>query len=160
MVMAVFVLYVRCAAVNPADPGVGCSNFYPKASSSHKLESVQDIGTHETQSWKENSLHKAVQNSGSQEAPADSKVTGRVKARNWSELVCLPFQGFKSLTQCACVGQNIQQSVTQEELVYCGLCKAQISKYSKHCRACDKCVEVLIITVGYNRLPQDLLMSH
>ncbi|KAH9572175.1 hypothetical protein CY35_02G133100 [Sphagnum magellanicum] len=130
LVLALVILYVWCAACDPADPGV---HHLRRAAESKKLaakgkaakESVSsDTGLDQSQYDSDRSLSLTfpLKNEDASGGSIFSSMGG-----------CL----------CSLVHKKLQDSemfYSGEQLVYCSICDAEISKNSKHCRACDKCV--------------------
>ncbi|KAB2020773.1 hypothetical protein ES319_D07G091700v1 [Gossypium barbadense] len=147
--LLVFILYVRCTAINPADPGImskfiGGSNKFEK----HGL-SVKDLprkydefgsGLHSSPSTVSRSSRAAPKSSmkGSVEDPgtidAPTEYTSR-KSCCIGGIFCALFVHEDCRKQEAAAEQG------SEDALYCTLCKAEVRKFSKHCRSCDKCVD-------------------
>ncbi|XP_024538144.1 probable protein S-acyltransferase 22 [Selaginella moellendorffii] len=124
LVILVFALYIRCAAANPADPGIEKHKLYGKGGS-NKSSST-------SLSFSKEHNKKSLDVSAS--SNAGDNALG----------FCAPFGclavGLKRLICCSW-RRNAERSRHQEDLLYCSLCEAEIFKFSKHCRACDKCVD-------------------
>ncbi|XP_022727539.1 probable protein S-acyltransferase 19 isoform X2 [Durio zibethinus] len=148
--LLVFVLYVRCTAINPADPGImskfnGGTN---KLDIKHGL-SVKDLprkfdefgsGLHTSPSTVSRSSIAApnsskkglVGDTGTIEAPAQS-ATG--KSCCIGGIFCAIF------VHEDCRKQEGAAEHGSEDALFCTLCNAEVRKFSKHCRSCDKCVD-------------------
>ncbi|XP_038972438.1 probable protein S-acyltransferase 19 isoform X2 [Phoenix dactylifera] len=115
--LSVFILYVRCTAIDPADPGIlinfeGASIY--KAQSS--LEEPSKIGL-----------------------KAEEK-TGEHKSTTCHSIGCF-FCALLVKEDC-CKDEDItEQQASSDEALFCTLCNAEVRKLSKHCRSCDKCVD-------------------
>ncbi|XP_010532506.1 PREDICTED: probable protein S-acyltransferase 19 [Tarenaya hassleriana] len=149
--LLVFVLYVRCTAINPADPGImskfdtvtngqpGTEHVLPNKDASRKFD--------ETGSQLQSSPSVA---SRSSTFAANSSVKGSIgdiqramDAPNRKS--CFnPFVIFCGLfihEDCRKQEESTEQQGNNEEALFCTLCNAEVRKFSKHCRSCDKCVD-------------------
>nr|KAJ0185114.1 hypothetical protein LSAT_V11C900472440 [Lactuca sativa] len=124
--LCVFILYVRCTAIDPADPGILIDPNRAIASPyrSHNGTEVPGNGSSVGEASK-----IGFQNVGIYE--------------NGSSGCCSKIWGFF----CGCIviedcrkDEDMQQG-GEEEALFCTLCNAEVRKYSKHCRSCDKCVD-------------------
>ncbi|MCO5613308.1 hypothetical protein L7F22_067584 [Adiantum nelumboides] len=130
--IAVFILYIRCTAINPADPGISL----PKWKSNDEKGPLTD-----------SSLVLTSAHGGTADSPQVS-ITGRSPSTTQQ-----PHNGGLALNCLGCMlgwlvkGDNCrkdameQQSTPDEDVLFCTLCNAEVRKYSKHCRSCDKCVD-------------------
>ncbi|CAL0326950.1 unnamed protein product [Lupinus luteus] len=120
LALSVFLLYIRCTAINPADLGVfgDCDNASKNRSKLDEELTEPKIGLKgEGMSERHNS--------------------------NWcSKLGCF-FCSFLVREDCRSNEDIIsqQQSGESEDILFCTLCNAEVNKFSKHCRSCDKCVD-------------------
>lgn len=145
--LAVFLLYVRCTAINPADPGIldSSQKFVPKEERGSRAESslVFTSGHGETGhspaiSGKSSSI---VQFDKHPNQASDGSVARRWNSAEISSL-CIG-----CMLGCLVKGDNCrkdsmeQQLATDEDVLFCTLCNAEVRKFSKHCRSCDKCVD-------------------
>ncbi|OAY50306.1 protein S-acyltransferase 21 [Manihot esculenta] len=125
LALAVFILYVRCTAIDPADPGI--------------LLEVDETATHKSQNEKD-----IPGNASSIEEPSKiSLKDGGKSSRNsssWCSKVGGFFCGFLVKQDC-CSDEDILQQQSGEDALFCTLCNAEVRKFSKHCRSCDKCVD-------------------
>ncbi|XWS47445.1 hypothetical protein CRYUN_Cryun14cG0152500 [Craigia yunnanensis] len=146
--LLVFILYVRCTAINPADPGI-MSKFYGgtnKLDRKHGL-SLKDLprkfdefgsGLHSSPSTVSRSSIAApnsskkgsVGDTGTIDAPAPTRKSCCI-----GEIFCAIFvhQDCRKWEGAAEQGS--------EDALFCTLCNAEVRKFSKHCRSCDKCVD-------------------
>ncbi|XP_061372818.1 protein S-acyltransferase 21 isoform X2 [Gastrolobium bilobum] len=120
LALSVFILYVRCTAIDPADLGViiDCDKTSKNMSKlDEELAEPSKIGLKgEGMSDRHNS--------------------------NWcSKLGCF-FCSFLVREDCRS-NEDIflQQQSGEEDALFCTLCNAEVRKFSKHCRSCDKCVD-------------------
>ncbi|KAI3507167.1 hypothetical protein L1887_22003 [Cichorium endivia] len=121
LALCVFILYVRCTAIDPADPGI-------------LIEPDRAIA----------SPHRSHNGNGS--SVGEPSKTGFQNVGiydNGNSGCCSKIWGFF----CGCIviedcrkDEDMQQG-GEEEALFCTLCNAEVRKYSKHCRSCDKCVD-------------------
>ncbi|KAK7310665.1 hypothetical protein RJT34_08301 [Clitoria ternatea] len=120
LALSVFLLYVRCTAIDPADKGgmVDCDQT-SKNRSKHdeELAEPSKIGLKgEGLSTRHNS--------------------------SWCSKVGCFFCSFLVREDCRSNEDVIlQQQSGEEEFLFCSLCNTEVRKFSKHCRSCDKCVD-------------------
>ncbi|XP_027080151.1 probable protein S-acyltransferase 19 isoform X1 [Coffea arabica] len=150
----VFVLYVRCTAINPADPGIMAKfNSEPrnKISISNGL-SAQDlpqkfdehsVGARSSVSSPSRSSVPAANSSKRASLEAGStnmQVTSpTAKSSCWhpGKIFCAVF-----VHEDCCNQDGIDDPEgAGEDALFCTLCNAEVRKFSKHCRSCDKCVD-------------------
>uniref|UniRef100_A0A5B7B7T1 S-acyltransferase n=1 Tax=Davidia involucrata TaxID=16924 RepID=A0A5B7B7T1_DAVIN len=127
LALCVFILYVRCTAIDPADPGILIEADKTSAYRSHN-----DIDLPGNASSIEEPSKVGLKNGGKSDRHGSSccsKVGGF-------------FCGFLVREDC-CKGEDLlqQQSGEEEDALFCTLCNAEVRKFSKHCRSCDKCVD-------------------
>ncbi|KAK7283469.1 hypothetical protein RIF29_13010 [Crotalaria pallida] len=117
LALSVFLLYVRCTAIDPADTGaLGDCDMTSKNRS--KLD----------EEFAEPKI--ALKGEGMSERHNS----------NWcSKLGCF-FCSFLVKEDCR-YNEDSQQQSGEEEALFCTLCNAEVKKFSKHCRSCDKCVD-------------------
>ncbi|CAL9152335.1 unnamed protein product [Musa hybrid cultivar] len=116
-ITCVFPLYAWCAATDPGDPGIFRSKKYLK---------VEDC--------KEEIYPKKFRNGTSINLPCYN-VLLLALLLDWYPVkyVC---------DWCNSPKLSPEQQMSEEGMFYCSLCEVDVLKYSKHCRACDKCVDV------------------
>lgn len=150
----VFVLYVRCTAINPADPGI-MSKFDSRlrngAATKHGL-SADDL----PQKFDECSIggrSSLSSTSKSSIAATNSNNKGSFETSRNNIEVASPITKSSCWNPgkifCAiCVHEDCrkQESITEneatgEDALFCTLCDSEVRKFSKHCRSCDKCVD-------------------
>ncbi|KAG7547520.1 Palmitoyltransferase DHHC domain [Arabidopsis suecica] len=145
--LIVFVLYVRCTAINPADPGI-MSKFDRGANRGDDLPAAKDISRKfdETGSQLQSSPSVASRTST---LPANSSVKGSVgdaqRVEDAKKKSCFnPLAiccGVFVYEDCRSKDETDEQQGDREEALFCTLCNAEVRKFSKHCRSCDKCVD-------------------
>ncbi|XVF81662.1 hypothetical protein PTKIN_Ptkin15bG0173300 [Pterospermum kingtungense] len=145
--LLVFILYVRCTAINPADPGI-MSKFNGGTNKLHAKHglSVKDLprkfdefgsGLHSSPSTVSRSSIAAPNSSkkgeiGTIDAPAQSATR---KSCCIGGIFCAIF------VHEDCREQEGAAEQGSEDALFCTLCNAEVRKFSKHCRSCDKCVD-------------------
>ncbi|KAE8679717.1 putative protein S-acyltransferase 20 [Hibiscus syriacus] len=147
--LLVFILYVRCTTINPADPGI-MSKFNGESNKfeNHGL-SVKDLPRKYDEFG--SGLHSSPSTvSRSSRAAPNSSMKGSVGDPGTNDA---PAQ-YASRTSC-CIGgifcalfahedcrkQDPPNEQDNEDALFCTLCNAEVRKFSKHCRSCDKCVD-------------------
>ncbi|KAJ6799558.1 protein S-acyltransferase 21-like isoform X2 [Iris pallida] len=118
LALSVFILYVRCTAIDPADPGIL-------------------IG------FEEGLAHKSERDGVSTEEPnkiglKNEAQTMKHKSATCSDIGCL---FFALVVKEDCRKDDIEEETSNDEALFCTLCNAEVRKFSKHCRSCDKCVD-------------------
>ncbi|EXB56291.1 putative S-acyltransferase [Morus notabilis] len=124
LALAVFILYVRCTAIDPADPGI--------------LIESDKLSTYKSQ----NDIDMAG-NASSVGDPSKMELHNGGKYSSRSSTCCSKYGGF--LCGCFvmedCRKDDFLQQQSEEDALFCTLCNAEVRKFSKHCRSCDKCVD-------------------
>ncbi|KAG1365123.1 protein S-acyltransferase 21 [Cocos nucifera] len=152
--LAVFILYVRCTRINPADPGI-MSKFdnevinLPKNNPVVQGTNVPDnldnnaIGAHSSPSSAcRSSLDSNPNNKTS--SRGDAGINTPVGPPSTIESPCCRFGGFICalfVKEDCCKPETTEQQGGGEEALFCTLCNAEVCNSSKHCRSCDKCVD-------------------
>ncbi|XP_031254147.1 probable protein S-acyltransferase 19 isoform X2 [Pistacia vera] len=150
--LLVFILYARCTAINPADPGI-MSKFDGKVTNKSNIKhglSAKDLprkfdefgsGVHSSPSSLSRSSIGAA-NSSKKGSVGDSvgvDIPGEPATRkshcNIGGILC-----------AVCVHEDCRKEEETAEqqgddALFCTLCNAEVRKFSKHCRSCDKCVD-------------------
>ncbi|XP_031375910.1 probable protein S-acyltransferase 19, partial [Punica granatum] len=150
--LLVFILYVRCTAINPADPGI-LSKFDKKLtqkSNQNNALSEKDLsgrfeedGATNSPSSASRSARLATNSSlkgstgGSQKIDITGEPVLRKSSCSFGGIFCALFVHEDCRKQDAIVGQQ----GGGEDALFCTLCNAEVRKFSKHCRSCDKCVD-------------------
>ncbi|KAG8087666.1 hypothetical protein GUJ93_ZPchr0010g11259 [Zizania palustris] len=148
---AVFILYIRCTSINPADPGIMskfADGFHNAPASSNGLQATNlpekaDIatGTNSPTSACRSSLDGRSNNGGL--AAGDTNINLSSQPPTSSSrcllggLLCALFVK----EDCRRFDDSERQQVDGEDALFCTLCDAEVRKFSKHCRSCDKCVD-------------------
>ncbi|KAJ6815217.1 protein S-acyltransferase 21-like isoform X2 [Iris pallida] len=117
--ISVFILYVRCTGIDPADPGIL-------------------IGFDETFTYR--SEREGVSSEEPNKIGLKNEAqTMRHKSAACSEIGCF-FCALMVKEDCR-KDEIIEQETSNNEALFCTLCNAEVRKFSKHCRSCDKCVD-------------------
>ncbi|XVE72381.1 hypothetical protein DITRI_Ditri11bG0035000 [Diplodiscus trichospermus] len=140
--LLVFVLYVRCTAINPADPGIlskfngGTSQFddLPRKFDEFGsgLDSSPSTVSRSSIAAPNSSKKGSVEDTGRLDAPAQSSIR---KSCCIGGVFCALF------VHEDCRKQEGAPKQDSEEALFCILCNSEVRKFSKHCRSCDKCVD-------------------
>ena len=151
MALAVFILYIRCTSINPADPGIMArfeDGFVDVPANSDGLEGINlpqkansAIGTHSPTSTCRSSLDGHSNQRGTSVGEANIHVSSQLPKKRSScflfgGLVCALF-----VKEDCRKPDDSEQQANGEEALFCTLCNAEVRKFSKHCRSCDKCVD-------------------
>ncbi|XP_054797136.1 probable protein S-acyltransferase 19 isoform X2 [Prosopis cineraria] len=150
--LVVFILYIRCTAINPADPGI-MSKFDPsvehKFNSDHHLTmkhqpSENDeivAGEHSSPSSASKRSMTNMSKKSSMEYLDREDISGDHNKRSSCNVIggilCILFVHEDCRKQEAAA----EQQGGGEDALFCTLCNAEVRKFSKHCRSCDKCVD-------------------
>ncbi|KAK9082212.1 hypothetical protein Syun_031661 [Stephania yunnanensis] len=154
VVLIVFILYVRCTAINPADPGILSKfenesvaksnpnalpaknlhvNFGELATGAHSSPSSASRSSIAADSCKKGSLGEAQR----VDIPVDHSTQRSSSSFSMGLLCCALFVH----EDCCEHKETTEQQASMEEALFCTLCNAEVRKFSKHCRSCDKCVD-------------------
>ncbi|KAH6799826.1 DHHC-type zinc finger family protein [Perilla frutescens var. hirtella] len=126
LALSVFILYVRCTAIDPADPGI--------------LIEADKISVHTS--------HVGTEMTGTLSATEEpSKVGLKHEGESYEKGsgccanvgCCLCYCLVKE--DCRKDDDYLQEENGEEDALFCTLCNAEVRKFSKHCRSCDKCVD-------------------
>lgn len=118
LALSVLILYVRCTAIDPADPGI--------------LISMDDILIYKSEA------HVDTQDeAGKPGLRNDEDIR---KHKSCFGRVCFCCAIFTT-GDCRGGDEANHQEDYGEEALFCTLCNAEVRKHSKHCRSCDKCVD-------------------
>lgn len=123
LALGVLILYARCTAIDPADPGI---LIEPDRTARSQCET------------------SLPGNASSIEEPCKPGI-GIGDRSDATPSLCTKIGGIF----CFCLVREdcredeevVQQSSGEEEALFCTLCNAEVRKFSKHCRSCDKCVD-------------------
>jgi palmitoyltransferase len=124
LALGVFVLYVRCTGIDPADPGILIEP--DKSSSPCRSNNDSDITGH-AYSIEEPSKKEGLRSRGKPEKHGSCCST-------FGGLLC----GLCMMEDCR---KDDEDQSGEEDALFCTLCNAEVRKFSKHCRSCDKCVD-------------------
>ncbi|KAL6661985.1 hypothetical protein ACP70R_001369 [Stipagrostis hirtigluma subsp. patula] len=148
---AVFILYIRCTSINPADPGImskfedGFIDAPASTAGIHctNLPAKADVatGTNSPTSNCRSSLDGRSNHGDLAAGDANTSLTSQVPRRSSRSclvggIICALFVK----EDCRKFGDSENQ-VEGEDALFCTLCNAEVRKFSKHCRSCDKCVD-------------------
>lgn len=121
LAFSVFILYVRCTAIDPADPGILVAG---DVTSAYKSHNTPDFPVGE---------------------PSKVGLQNGEKYTRHNSSCCSTIGGFCCCflvkEDCRSDEDLIQQQSGEEDALFCTLCNAEVRKFSKHCRSCDKCVD-------------------
>ncbi|OVA05569.1 zinc finger protein [Macleaya cordata] len=152
--LLVFILYVRCTAINPADPGV-LLKLDGEVMTKHNTNPLSgmdlpgnfgEIGNVAQYSPSSASRSSIGRNSSTKGSVTSVREAGRVEtmvdpaSRRSSQIGCF-FCALFVHEDCCKNGPHTDQQATEEDALFCTLCNAEVRKFSKHCRSCDKCVD-------------------
>ncbi|XP_065881807.1 protein S-acyltransferase 21 [Euphorbia lathyris] len=125
LALTVFILYVRCTAIDPADPGI-----------------LLDVDEAEIRKSQHGTDHAG--NASSIEEPSKIRLkdggTSDRHGSSWCSKLGFFFCGFLVKEDCR-KDEDIFLDQFGEEALFCTLCNAEVRKFSKHCRSCNKCVD-------------------
>lgn len=149
--LLVFILYVRCTAINPADPAI-MSKFYHEETDKENAQKV--LSSHTDAPRKLDSLGSPLSSRSSIAAANSSRKGSSVGEIGGIDLPpqhdvnkssCSKIRGiFCALfvyEDCRKEDGPAEEPGTIEDALFCTLCNAEVRKFSKHCRSCDKCVD-------------------
>ncbi|PUZ52647.1 hypothetical protein GQ55_6G286800 [Panicum hallii var. hallii] len=147
---AVFILYIRCTSINPADPGIMSQFEDGFIDAPGSTADIQGKGTNlpektdtaaGTNSPTCRSSLDGCSNRGGL-AAGDANIDLRSQPPRNSRncllggLVCALF-----IKEDCRKFDDSENQVDGEDALFCTLCNAEVRKFSKHCRSCDKCVD-------------------
>ncbi|KAL6656491.1 hypothetical protein ACP70R_007317 [Stipagrostis hirtigluma subsp. patula] len=148
---AVFILYIRCTSINPADPGImskfedGLINLPANSSGVEGMNLPQKAhnatGTNSPTSTCRSSLDGHSNQRGSSMGETNINPGSQLPKKRsncWllGGLLCAVF-----VKEDCRKHDDSEQQENGEEALFCTLCNAEVCKFSKHCRSCDKCVD-------------------
>ncbi|KAJ1288959.1 hypothetical protein BS78_02G128700 [Paspalum vaginatum] len=149
--LAVFILYIRCTSINPADPGIMSKfedGFINVPTNSAGIEGTNlpqkannATGTNSPTSTCRSSLDGHSNLRGSSIGVANINLGSQLPKKRSScwllgALLCAVF-----VKEDCRKPDDSEQQANGEEALFCTLCNAEVRKFSKHCRSCDKCVD-------------------
>ncbi|XP_062199224.1 probable protein S-acyltransferase 19 [Phragmites australis] len=146
---AVFILYIRCTSINPADPGImskfedGFINLPTNSAGVERLPQKANnaTGRNSPTSTCRSSLDGHSNQRGSSIGEANINLGSQVPKKRSScwflgGLLCALF-----VKEDCRKSDASEQQENSEEALFCTLCNAEVRKFSKHCKSCDKCVD-------------------
>ncbi|KAI3988650.1 hypothetical protein MKX01_027014 [Papaver californicum] len=150
--LLVFILYIRCTAINPADPGVLLKLDGEVEANKHNTNSLSGLDLPENYREIGNRTHSSQSSVSRSSIGRNSSTKGSVRedgradnlagpSRRRSSLVGNFFCALFVYEDCCTRGGNAEHITSEEEALFCTLCNAEVQKFSKHCRSCDKCVD-------------------
>ncbi|MED6223469.1 hypothetical protein PIB30_074282 [Stylosanthes scabra] len=150
--LVVFILYVRCTAINPADPGI-MSKFDHRVvnrfDSAHGLMKHQASEHDDFVAGEEYSPSSVASKRSAANASKKSSVEDIERADNsrtqhrrnscdvFGGILCMLF----TYGDCQKQEAAADEQGGGDDALFCTLCDAEVRKFSKHCRSCDKCVD-------------------
>ncbi|XP_062195016.1 probable protein S-acyltransferase 20 [Phragmites australis] len=151
VVFAVFILFIRCTSINPADAGIMSKfedGFVDAPASTADLQGTNlqakvnvANGTNSPSSTCRTSLDGRSNHGGL--AAEDTNINLSSQSPRRSSRSCLLGGLLCALfvkEDCRKFDDSDNQ-VDGEDDLFCTLCNAEVCKFSKHCRSCDKCVD-------------------
>ncbi|TVU04574.1 hypothetical protein EJB05_47690 [Eragrostis curvula] len=147
---AVFILYIRCTTINPADPGIMSKfqhGFIEAPASTLDLDGTNlpaktdDVAeTNSPASSYRSSLNgrsnRDALAAGDTDINLSSQPPRSSRSCLFGGIICALFVK----EDCRKFDDSDNQ-VDGEDALFCTLCNAEVRKFSKHCRSCDKCVD-------------------
>ncbi|XP_057544511.1 probable protein S-acyltransferase 19 isoform X2 [Amaranthus tricolor] len=153
--LIVFILYVRCTAINPADPGI-LSRFddQPAVNGYGKhRELTKDVSSRRDGNGTDGHSSPYSVSRSSTMASNLSKIGSAREIPRLDD----PVQPVNKGSSCSGIGgifcllfahedcrkeEDVEhQQGNEEDALFCTLCNSEVRKFSKHCRSCDKCVD-------------------
>lgn len=149
--IAVFILYVRCTRINPADPGI-MSRFHGDTINGERNE----LTDHAMDLVIENVRNRDARSHtppSTVRSPPDGNVVGHASFGGDPEVNmpavpatkrssrCFNLGGFFLFAKEDCRNDEVCDQLGSDDALFCTLCNAEVRKFSKHCRSCDKCVD-------------------
>jgi len=150
MAFAVFILYIRCTSINPADPGIMSQfedGFIDAPGSTADIQGTNlpaktdtAAGTNSPTSTYRSSLDGRSNRGGLAVGDANIDLGSQPPRSSRScllgGLVCALF-----IKEDCRKFDDSENQVDGEDALFCTLCNAEVRKFSKHCKSCDKCVD-------------------
>ncbi|KAJ4785660.1 S-acyltransferase [Rhynchospora pubera] len=138
--LTVFILYVRCTSINPADPGI-MSKFDETLINLPRPEHGSQ-GDHNSPSCQSSVDGRSTRKSPVGDSNATAKMEKGISVKN---AVCCGFAGLLCIMfnkeDCRKMEESELEPNNDDDALFCTLCNAEVRKFSKHCRSCDKCVD-------------------
>ncbi|KAG2585668.1 probable protein S-acyltransferase 20 [Panicum virgatum] len=147
---AVFIFYIRCTSINPADPGIMSQfedGFIDAPGSTADIQGTNlpaktdtVAGTNSPTSTYRSSLDGRSNRDGLAAGDANIDLGSQPPRSSRScllgGLVCALF-----IKEDCRKFDDSENQVDGEDALFCTLCNAEVRKFSKHCKSCDKCVD-------------------
>ncbi|KAI3459943.1 hypothetical protein Pfo_016606 [Paulownia fortunei] len=131
LALCVLILYVRCTAIDPADPGI--------------LIEADDTSTYISRNGASHNRTQMPGNSSTTEEPSKIGLKNGGKSYRQDTGCCSRIGGclccFLVKEDCRNDEDHLEEQNGEEDALFCTLCNAEVCKFSKHCRSCDKCVD-------------------
>ncbi|GAB2282493.1 hypothetical protein Dimus_017036 [Dionaea muscipula] len=145
--VVVFILYARCTAINPADPGILSPSGYGHRLDTEAGGSAKDMngesGTDLQSSPSTASRSSVMAANSNRIASVDNgsetkclQLSKRLYCNILGGILCVVF-----VREDQCKKKSMEEQNTGEDALFCTLCNVEVRKFSKHCRSCDKCVD-------------------
>ncbi|KAJ1420629.1 Palmitoyltransferase, DHHC domain [Sesbania bispinosa] len=151
--LTVFILYVRCTAINPADPGI-MSKFDPRVGNNfnsapdllgkHQASEREGIAAGEHSSPSSAASKRSMTNMSKKSSVEDLERIDNSRNQinhNSCDVIGGIFCILFSHEDCRKQEATTDEQGGGEDALFCTLCNAEVRKFSKHCRSCDKCVD-------------------
>ncbi|CAK8576907.1 unnamed protein product [Lathyrus sativus] len=150
--LIVFILYARCTAINPADPGI-MSKFDPRVRNTfnpahgllgkHQSSERGDVAAGEHSSLSSAASKRSMTNMSKKSSVEDpdrlDDLRNQYKPSSCDVIggiCCILFSHEDCRKQ-----ETADEQGGGEDALFCTLCNSEVRKFSKHCRSCDKCVD-------------------
>ncbi|XP_010914208.1 probable protein S-acyltransferase 19 [Elaeis guineensis] len=152
--LTVFILYVRCTRINPADPGIMFKFDDEFINIPKNNPGMPDIGLPDNYYNNSTGSHSSPSsacrssldgNPNKKASPGgDVRINIPVGPPRKSRSHCCRFGGFICalfVKEDCRKPETTEHQASVEDALFCTLCNAEVRKFSKHCRSCDKCVD-------------------
>ncbi|KAG0478056.1 hypothetical protein HPP92_012775 [Vanilla planifolia] len=149
----VFILYIRCTRINPADPGIMArfdGEIFNGPNNEPRLQGTNLQAHHGNSALGLHSPPPSTCRSSLEANTGGQDSFGREPRVNVSAVPtskraskCCFLGGFFYLlfAKDDCRKEEALEQDSGDDALYCTLCHAEVRKLSKHCRSCDKCVD-------------------
>lgn len=131
LALSVFFLYIRCTAINPADPGISkpCTG---KMGEEGCVEEDSLVKQPVELSWRVFFCGCIVEEDCRRDHIINRQQGSQTNFRSFVH----PIQIKQTL-----IAVGILPETNSDDALFCTLCNAEVRRFSKHCRSCDKCVD-------------------
>lgn len=150
--LSVFLLYVRCSAINPADPGVLGNQSLSKNDEKSSFSQISATLTAELDDPSSPAVPSALSAVHS-DKDLDQKFTYTEQGRiGWNKppSIC-SFAGLCGLccgwlvTDDHCINDaKFEQPVPEEDILFCTLCNAEVTSPNKRCTVVLKNIDLIV----------------